>query len=172
MLTPEQEKWINSLSDRQVVIVPYDDRSERLFNEVKKEIHNLLGPEVKVEHVGASSLGISGQNEIDVSIVINKDKFDEYISKLETVFGPVKAKYVDRVRFEEKKEGKKIDLKLIDVDHSNYKKSKVFENYLKNNPEELERYKLIKEESNGQTVKEYYRRKTEFINEVLLKVKS
>lgn len=172
MITSEQEEWINSLSDRKVNIVPYDDIAERLFNEVKVEIHNLLGPEVKVEHVGSSSLGISGQDEIDVSIVTNRDKFDEYISKLETIFGPVQAKYDYRVRFKAKRESKKIDLKIIDVNHPNYVEGKLFEDYLKNNPEELERYRILKEESDGQTVKEYYRRKIEFINEILLKAKS
>jgi len=28
MLTPEQAKWIESLSDRQIIVVPYDPRSE------------------------------------------------------------------------------------------------------------------------------------------------
>jgi GrpB-like predicted nucleotidyltransferase (UPF0157 family) len=47
----------------------------------------------------------------------------------------------------------------------------MFEEYLKNYPDELERYRVLKEESNGKTMREYYRRKIEFINEILIKTK-
>ncbi len=170
MLTPEQEKWVESLSDKAVLIVPYDPKAKKLFIKAKKKIQNILGPEVTVEHVGASSFGISGQDEIDVSIVTNKGRFPDYIKKLEAGLGPIKSVYPDRVRFEVKEEGKKIDLKLIDVDHPNYLNSKAFEKYLKSHHDELNRYRILKEECNGVTVKEYYRRKIEFINEILLKI--
>lgn len=169
MLTPEQEQWINSLSERLVVIVPFDERTERLFYKVKKDIQNLLGSEVIVEHVGASSFGISGQDEIDVSVVANKDKFDEYILKLETLYGSVQSRYDDRARFEVKIEDKKIDLKIVDGQHPSYLKGKLFEKYLRSHPNELERYRILKEDANGQTIKEYYRRKVEFMNEILSK---
>ena len=173
MLTPEQEEWIEkSLSDRIITIVPYDTRTEELFERVKTKIRNLLGEDVVVEHCGASSFGISGQDEIDVSIVVSKDMFDEYIPKLEKEFGPVGSRYPDRVRFEVKEDGKKIDLRIIDADHPNYTNGKIFEQYLRENHDELERYRILKEECNDVTVKEYYRRKTEFINEILAKAKA
>jgi len=171
MLTPEQEKWVASLSDRPIKIIPYDSRVEGLFEQVKEEIYNLLGQGVKVEHVGATSFGISGQDEIDISIVADKEKFSQYISKLKTVFGAVQSNYPDRARFEVKRDGKKIDLKIIDINHQNYLAGKMFEEYLKNYPDELERYRVLKEESNGKTMREYYRRKIEFINEILIKTK-
>jgi len=42
--------------------------------------------------------------------------------------------------------------------------------YLKENPEALERYRKLKEEAAGVNTGEYYRRKIEFINEILSKV--
>ena len=167
MLTPNQAKWIESLSDREIIVVPYDTRSERLFNIVKAKIHKILGPEIVVEHCGASSLAISGQDEIDVSIVVEQDKFAEYIPLLEVEFGPVRSRYPDRARFEVREEGKKIDLKIVDVNHESYILGKAFELHLKSHPSDLERYKLLKEGASGMSVKEYYRRKTEFINEIL-----
>ncbi len=173
MLTPEQQKWIDSLSAERIIsIVPYDSRTEELFGIVKHKITDLLGPDVVVEHCGASSFGISGQDEIDVSIVANKDKFDEYITKLETIFGEVRSRYPDRARFEVKEQGKKIDLKIIDANHPNYLEGKLFESYLRKNPEDLDRYRVLKEECNNLTVQEYYRRKTELINDILDKAKS
>src|SRR3954469_7980379 len=108
MLTPEQEQWIESQAeDKFISVVPYDPRTEELFIKVKEKITTLLGPEVVVEHGGASSLGISGQDEIDVSIVATKDRFDEYVPMLETIFGEVRARYPERARFEVREDGKK-----------------------------------------------------------------
>ncbi|HEY4506874.1 MAG TPA: GrpB family protein [Candidatus Paceibacterota bacterium] len=169
MLTLEQEKWIESLSDRIISIVPYDSKTEQLFERVKRKIQNILGPEAIIEHTGASSLGISGQDEIDVSVVANKDEFLDYIQKLETEFGPVRSQYPDRARFEAKEEDKKIDLKIVDANHPNYLMGKVFEEYLRNHTDDLKRYELLKEKCNGMTAKEYNRNKTEFVNEILAK---
>ena len=171
MLTPEQEKWIESLSDRIISITPYDSRAEEFFKRTKVKIQDLLGPDVAVEHCGATALGISGQDEVDVSIVVEKEKFPEYISKLEVIFGPVRSKYEDRARFEVRDGDKKIDLKIIDVNHPNYINGKVFEDYLRHNPQELERYRALKLECDGLTTREYNRRKVEFTNEILEKAK-
>lgn len=171
MITPEQEKWIDSLSDRIIKIVPYDPRAEELFDIVREKIFSVLDRDVKVEHGGSTIFGIAGQDEVDVSIVAPKEKFSEYIPKLETIFGSVRSLYPDRARFEVKEGDKKIDLKIIDENHPNYLEGKIFEGYLASHPEDLERYRILKEECSGLTVKEYQRRKTEFSNEILEKAK-
>ena len=167
MITPEQEAWINTLSDKIISISPYDPQSQILFERIQKKIHSLLGEDVTVEQGGSTIFGIAGQNEVDVSIVVPKEKFPEYISKLEAMFGSVQSNYPDRARFEVKEDGKKIDLKIIDVNHPNYIQGKAFEDYLKEHPEDVESFRILKEECNGLTVKEYHRKKTEFINEIL-----
>lgn len=171
MLTHEQEKWIESLSDRIINIVPYDTKAEEFFNIVKKKIFSVLGNDVKVEHGGSTIFRISGQDEVDVSVVADKEKFSEYIPKLETIFGPVRSHYSDRARFEVREGDKKIDIKIIDANHPNYIEGKIFEKYLRTHPKDLERYRIMKEECNGLTAKEYQRRKTEFANDILAKAK-
>ncbi|PIY69359.1 hypothetical protein COY90_01140 [Candidatus Roizmanbacteria bacterium CG_4_10_14_0_8_um_filter_39_9] len=42
-----------------------------------------------------------------------------------------------------------------------------FENYLKMYPQKLREYERLKEENDGVNTQTYYRKKTEFINEVL-----
>lgn len=171
MLTPEQEQWINGRSDtKKITVVPYDPRSEELYQKVATRIHKVLGPEAAVEHGGASSLGISGQDEIDVAIVAKREMIDVYIPKLEKEFGEVQSRYPDRARFAVVEDGKKIDLKIIDVGHESYKKEKIFNQYLRNHPDDLERYRILKEECNGFSVREYYRKKIEFINGIHEKI--
>ncbi len=45
-----------------------------------------------------------------------------------------------------------------------------FENYLKEHPQALEEYRKLKELGDGLSTREYYRRKIEFINDILEKV--
>jgi GrpB-like predicted nucleotidyltransferase (UPF0157 family) len=97
--------------------------------------------------------------------------FETYIPLLEKEFGAVKSRYPDRARFEVRQDGKKIDLKICDKNHENYRNGIIFENYLRKNPDALEQYRVLKENNNGKSVKEYYRQKTEFINEILEKAR-
>lgn len=166
MLTPEQEKWIESLSDRIINIEPYDPESEEIFNIVERKIKIALGADTHVEHTGSTLFKIAGQDEVDVAIPIEK-RFEEYIKKLEPLFGEVRSLYPDRARFEVKEGNKKIDLKIVDINNPNYVEGKMFDVYLINHPDALEKYRILKEESNGLTAKEYNRRKTEFTNEIL-----
>jgi GrpB-like predicted nucleotidyltransferase (UPF0157 family) len=168
MLTPEQEIWIESLSsERKISIVPYDTRTEDLFEKVKNKIQNVLGLEIQICHVGASSFGISGQDEIDVQVPVAKEKFSECISLLEGIFGQVRKVYTTRARFEVREDEKKIDFALVDANSEDWLNHVKFQNYMKSHPQDLERYRILKEKSNGMIVKDYYRKKTEFINEIL-----
>ena len=173
MLTPKQEQWIETLSsDRTISIVPYDPRTEELFERVKNKIQGVLGSDINVWHVGASSLRISGQDEIDVQVPVEIEKFPACISLLETIFGKVRKIYPTRARFEVREDGKKIDFALVDANNEDWLNHVKFQNYMKSYPLELERYRILKEELNGMIVKEYYRRKTEFINEILAKAQN
>jgi len=169
MITPEQEKWIEGLSDRVISIVPYDPRSEELFESVKRKIESVLGKGVEICHIGSSYLGISGQNEIDVQIPVEKEKFSIYIPLLEKVFGEVRKIYPSRARFEVRESDKKIDLAIVDINSKNWTDNVSFHNYLRSHPLDLEKYRILKEECDGLTTREYYRRKIEFINEILEK---
>lgn len=139
-----------------------------IFLKIKDKIQCNFGNKTRVEHRGASSLGISGQDEIDVYVPIPPSEFDSYIPKMFKIFGKPRSMYpLERVRFGEEVDGKKIDLFLINEEHDDWKNRCKFENYLKTHPKDLERYKKLKEEMNGFSVKDYYTIKNEFINEIL-----
>ncbi len=174
MLTPEQEKWVAHLSDTDtIVIIPYDSNSEKKFEKLRATIREQLGEAVQVEHHGASSLQISGQDEIDVYIPVLATDFARLIPLLTKLFGPPKSQYPrERVRFQTRVDDKKIDVFLINEKSSSWLNSLLFERYLKTHPEALETYRKLKENGNGINVREYYRRKIEFINEVVARAKS
>ena len=76
MLTPKQKKWINHLpDDDKIMIFSFDKTSQDVFEKIKEKIQTNLDMEIKVEHRGSTSLGIAGQNEIDVYIPVSGDIF-------------------------------------------------------------------------------------------------
>lgn len=171
MLSKKQKDWLNHLSSKKkIAILPFDPRVNEIFLKVKNKIQDNLGKDTRVEHRGASSLGISGQDEIDVYVPVPPSEFDSYIPKMSKVFGEPRSLYpLERVRFSDEIDGKKIDLFLINEEHDDWINGCRFENYLKSHVKDLERYRKLKEKMNEFTVKEYYTRKNEFINKILKK---
>mgnify|MGYP002360886709 CR=1 FL=1 len=169
MLTQEQQKWIENLSDvDQIKIIPFDITADKKFEKVREIITSNLGESVPFIHGGATSLGISGQDEIDTYIPVDVKLFDEYIEKLTKLFGvPRKVYEGNRVHFITYEGGKKIDIYLINKETKNWTDSVKFINVLKTHPEKLEEYRLLKESGNGLSVRQYYRKKLEFINQVI-----
>lgn len=171
MLSSEQEMWLERLSDEErVVIVSFDPTSQTRFEQIKTRIQSVLGSDFEVVHRGSSALGISGQDEIDVCVLVSPELFDEILLVLEKALGKPRSVYPkDRARFSVELEGKKIDLFLTNKEHDGWLNSVKFENYLRTHPEVLQAYRLLKENLNGATMREYYRQKIEFINDILNK---
>lgn len=168
MITPEQEKWIAHLSDEeQVTIFPFDPSAGQKFEAVRARILSALGPGTQVLHRGATSLGISGQDEIDIYIPVSETDFNALLAPLAAAFGPPHSHYpLERARFVTIEGGKHVDIFLANTASQGWIDGVRFENYLVTHPEALERYRLLKEAGDGSSVREYYRRKTEFINEI------
>jgi GrpB-like predicted nucleotidyltransferase (UPF0157 family) len=172
MLTEKQEKWIQHLSDESIIsIIPYDPNCLTQFYKVKSIIQSKLGEQQNVEHRGASSLGISGQDEIDIHIPVSEKDFNNIIIPLVELFGPAKGYYpLERARFNTTVDGKKIEIFILNEESPAWTEGQKFYELLKNNHTVLEKYRILKESLNGLTTREYYRRKLEFMNEILEKM--
>jgi GrpB-like predicted nucleotidyltransferase (UPF0157 family) len=154
-----------------VQIFPYDPRCHEIFESVKQTIQKNLGKSLKVEHHGASSLGISGQNEIDVYIPVIPADFDEIVAKVSTLFGePKSVREGKMARFKTEVNGKKIDLFVANIEHEEWKRHVKFKTYLLGNPDSLEEYRNVKENMAGKSTREYYKAKLEFINGILVQL--
>ncbi len=174
MITKKQQKWIDHLSDiDKIKIVPFDSTAEAKFQKVKQKIQDFLGKDAPVLHRGASSLGISGQDEIDVYIPVPPGQFDLFIESLKKILGdPVSLYLLERVHFVTIVDGKHIDVFLINNECDGWINGVKFENYLRSHSEALEEYRKLKEDSDGLSGREYYTRKIEFFNETLSKLES
>ena len=105
-----KEKWLSHLSNKpgEVKIVPYDATAPEKFEKVKNFIQSKLGKQVRVEHRGATALGISGQDEIDVYIPVPPNDFDKYVLSVAELFGEPRSLYpLQRARFRTEESGKR-----------------------------------------------------------------
>ena len=173
MITSIDPENCNDLatSKRKITIVPWDPSSEEKIQVIKRKIQLALGTRFPVVHRGSTSLGISCQNEIDVYIPVAVEEFGEVLPLMEGLFGvPRNVLPLEKVRFATKVEGKNIDLFLINKEGEAWLSGIRFEEYVKQHPEVLEEYRQLKELMNGFDAKEFYKRKTEFIERTLNKI--
>lgn len=169
MITKKQEEWLNHLTDDdQITIIPYDPNVKKIFKYVKQEIQAILGKQVEVVHRGASSMGISGQGDIDVYILVEALFFNNYLSKLVEALGKPGSLYpLERARWVKKIEGIKVETFLMNNEHPVWTESTIFETYLKTHTASLIEYEKIKQDAEGKSTREYYTVKIEFINKIL-----
>lgn len=72
MLTQDQEKYLLTIpGDKKVTIKPFSHEQTKIAEEVITRIQN-SSPDLKVVHMGASGLGISGQGDIDPEISVTE----------------------------------------------------------------------------------------------------
>lgn len=168
MLRPEQETWINHLSETsRIKIEPFEPTAEEKFQRVRAKIITQLG-RMPVEHHGASSMGISGQDEVDVYVPTPPEMFDSRVEQMKTLFGNPRSLYpLERARFITDEMGKHVDIFIINEECEGWKTALIFEQYLRDHPEALEEYRKLKEDGDGLSVREYYRRKILFINGII-----
>ncbi len=168
-VTPSQEAWLAHLRDSDhVVIKPFDPTAQAKFEQVRELIHERLGQQTIVEHHGATSLGISGQDEIDIYVPVPEDRFNVFIEKLSQVFGEPRSHYgLERARFRTEVEGKRIDVFLINADLDGWSNCLKFEAYLRKHSEALKAYEKLKEDGHGLSTQQYYRRKIGFVHRIL-----
>lgn len=174
MITQEQEKWLSHLSDtNKVDIAPFDPKSNEKFEEIKKQIQSVLGNKTRVLHRGASGLGISGQPEIDIYIPVLPEKFDRTVLEMEKIFNkkPYSIYPLERTKFILFKGQTKLEIMVVNKLNKSWIDNETFYQYLKRHPEALEQYRKLKEDGRGLSNQSYYRKKIEFINNILDKAK-
>ena len=169
MLSPEQQNFVDRRSDSNIEVIPFDPKSNEKFEEIKKQIQSILG-DVEVLHRGSTGLGIGGQREIDVYIPVPDEEIPELTTKIEDVWRKPKSIYPDeRTKFIRYIDETMIEVILVNKSCKSWIDGEIFFDYLKNNKDAREEYEKLKGIGESVTIKEYYRRKFEFMNAILAK---
>lgn len=166
MLTKSQENYLSKIpDDKEVVTRAFNPEVKIVAASIIKDITGVL-PEVEVFFGGAAALGISGQNDIDISILSEQKKYEEYLPLLEKIFGEPSLKGTS-IKWEFRRSDFDVELYLTDKNSDGFKEQiRVFE-ILERNKDLRDEYEKIKLPFGKVKFKEYMTKKYEFFNRIL-----
>jgi GrpB-like predicted nucleotidyltransferase (UPF0157 family) len=162
MLTTDEKDFLSKIpADKKVNIYPFDPNVAKIAGEIIKSIHNIYSG-LEVKHMGASALGISGQNDADIYAFADSSEFDKFLPGLIKLFGKPLHQHETFREWKFKREGIDIEFYLTAKDSETMQKQiKVFE-ILKNNKDLLKEYENLKSSMNGKSYRQYQEKKYEF----------
>jgi GrpB-like predicted nucleotidyltransferase (UPF0157 family) len=167
MLSENQERYLATISDSETVVIqPWDPKTELVSKKLMSDIRSAV-PNLEVFHTGAAALKISGKNDLDFSILGAPKDFDSYLPALIKVLGEPQKRGRENVRWEITRDGFPVDIHLTNKDSLGWKEHKKIFELLRDDPQLLEEYRILKERSAGVSLREYQRRKYEFYNRII-----
>lgn len=167
MLTEDQKNYLNKIPvNKKVKIFPFNKKITKAALEIIDVIKNIY-PNLIMIHMGASALGILGQNDLDIYAFADPSDFSKYLPGLVKLFGKPLGKHKTYIEWEFNKDGFGVELYLTAPDSETMKQQiQVFET-LRNNKKLLKEYENLKSSMNGEPLREYQRKKYEFYNKLL-----
>jgi len=167
MLTQDEINYLKKIpADKKVYIYPFDPKAVRVAEGLIQSIHNIY-QDLEVKHMGASALGISGQNDIDIYAFSDPVDFDKYLSSLIKLFGEPLHKHKAFIEWKFKKDNFDIEFYLTAKDSETMKKQIAVFEKLKNNKDLLKEYEKLKESMNRKSFRKYQEKKYEFYHKIL-----
>jgi GrpB-like predicted nucleotidyltransferase (UPF0157 family) len=165
MLSLDEQDYLDHLPpekiDEIVVVKPYDPQIENIAKNIIQKIQTVT-PDADVRFMGASALGISGQNDVDIYILGSPEKLDGWVIKIKELYGErIKGKW------QFCRDGCEVSVYIANPNDPNQKKQITVFEKLKNNPSTLKAYERLKESMNGKTYKDYQIAKYEFYHKLL-----
>lgn len=167
MLTESQKRYLETIPESSVAKVhPWDSEIAKFARNLIAQLH-AAAPDLEVFWSGALALGISGQNDIDLSLLSNSEDLEKYMSQLVPILGEPQKKNKRSVLWRTSKESHRIDAYLAERNSGDIEAHKKMFELLQGNRDLLSEYQSIKEVANGLPFREYQARKYEFYNRIL-----
>lgn len=171
MLTDEQRKWLEHLTDtNHTAISAFNPHVIDVFRELEKELQTVVGEATPIILRGSSNLQIAGKGELDVYIPVPERELTLLVDKIAHVYGDPGSHYHnERARFNLKRNNMEIEVFVINRNSPSWKALNTFEEWLTTHPKDLKSYEDLKQSLEGVSTKVYYTKKLEFLNTILRK---
>lgn len=164
------------MKNKNVIVLPYNSEWETDFEKIKQELVNAIGNlAVCIEHVGSTSVkGLFAKPIIDIDIVISDySVFYDIVNKLETIGyfheGDLGIKDREVFKYSDKPHLQKHHLYVCPQNSEELFRHITFRNFLRNNPEAVEKYSRVKEKAAElfpNNIEEYMKYKAPCIEEM------
>lgn len=135
-----------------VIVEPYNETWKNAFEEIRKEIEEVLGDMIiDIEHVGSTAVeGMSAKPCIDIDVVIRDYAvFDMIVNKLEEIGyiheGNLGIKDREAFKYSNKPHLKTHHLYVCPQYSEELHRHLTFRNFLRNHKEAIEKYSRVKE---------------------------
>lgn len=166
MLTKDEENYIEKIpADKKVKFFPYDPKIVEIAEKTISKIKNVMS-DADIRFMGASALGISGQNDIDIYVLTSRSSYSKYSLKLKKLFGePLSG--ISLIEWNFIFDGYDVSVYLDDPEKESTKKQiKTFE-ILKKDKSLLSEYEKIKVGASKLSYREYQKAKYAFFHTIL-----
>jgi hypothetical protein len=167
MLTQDETNYLSKIDPtKKVFIHPFSPKvketGDNIISKIKREFPNL-----EVVFLGTTALGISGQNDIDINVLVKPVDFDKYLPTFEKLFGKPLHIHNNFIEWNFNENGNEIELYLTNPEQDSLQRQlKVF-NILKSDQILLKEYENMKSKFNGKSFHDYQKAKYEFYNKIL-----
>lgn len=168
MLRENEIKYLEKIpEDKMTRVLPFDPAISTVFETLRDKIISQL-PNAQINWIGASALGIAGQNDIDLHIFYEKENEKiGTLNVLKSLFGEPASSGESFYGWNMNIDGFDVELYISNPNHDEMKRQvKIFE-ILKSNSDLRNRYEKLKLGFNGKPFRDYQRAKYQFYNEVL-----
>src|SRR3989344_3738727 len=127
------------INKQKYVFLPYNKQYPSMFLKEKNKIEKSLGKNIKIEHVGSTSIpGLGGKGIIDIAIKTPRNKINQFIDKLK------RLGYESNL--EHKRKERRIHIHLT-LNNKFWNSFIVFRDYIRNHDKERNEYAKIKKEA-------------------------
>lgn len=137
-----------------VIVVPYDATWKSAFEDIKTELESAIGDlSVGIEHVGSTSVeGMSAKPCIDIDVIIRDySVFHAVVKRLKTIGyiheGNLGIKDREAFQYSDKAYLQKHHLYVCPQYSEELYRHITFRDFLRNHPEAVKRYSLVKEKA-------------------------
>ncbi len=164
------------MQTKRVIVLPYCERWEQNFAQIRDELRKALGPlALKIEHVGSTAVrGLSAKPIIDIDIVIRDySVFDAVVSALQAIGyfheGDLGIAGREAFKYDGKDHLQKHHLYVCPQNSAELKRHIAFRDYLRSHPEAVREYSRIKEEGAAlfpNDIEKYIEHKAPFIQKI------
>ncbi len=165
MILDSQERYLASMPDRVVRVSHFDPRARELGWTIVEELRHGL-PGIPVHFIGAASLGIAGQNDVDIEVLSLPSLYSLHGPVITRLYGPP-ARAGKSIKWAFTREGFEVELYLTDMDSPSVQRQLRFYELLAADPTLRAEYLRIKMPYGPTMYKAYMRRKYAFYNRVL-----
>lgn len=163
MLTKDEKDYLAKIpASKKVSVKPFNLQAKRVGDSIVSKIKKAL-PDPEVLFMGATALGVAGQNDVDIYVLSKPKDFNKYLPTLKKLFGEPQHIHKIFVEWKFKENGYPVELYLTEPPE---RQIKVFE-ILKSDKELLKEYENLKLGFDRKSFRDYQRAKYEFYNEIL-----